>query len=354
MKGGMKLAVSNPSQDSAFGSMTDGDTSIASSSFRLNSFQSISSPIDEGVEDLTIDKIIIESSKQLNNFSSDTNLCNHHQNHHIFLEPPTVLINDQRSIYSSPSKRSSSTVEVFSQKYRVSSFEDMSTRYNNKLKNLGKITFRSFEEERRIESAFTPIYNNSSTDDSNRVQVNNHEKYKKLTHSSFTSKIIKRKNNLIKSNESLLDSNKKTNFNITSNFNRGQSTDEIFSCSNNKHETELFQIELPKNNFKSKSDKILFSSLKIKQTSFDYSSEPNFSHVDLTDNSSSSSDSYESPTHGDACKLIGGVLDSGNGSGACAGSINCSSPSTSGEEEKPLLEGMEMSPISPSGSDEML
>lgn len=344
MKGGMKLAVSNPSQDSAFGSMTDGDASIASSSFRLNSFQSITSPIDEGVEDLTIDKITIESPKKLNNFSSDNNLS--HQTHNlpnnIFLEPPTVLINDQRSIYSSPSKRSSSTVEVFSQKYRVSSFEDMSTRYNNKLKNVGKITFRSFEEERRIESAFTPIYNNS---DSNRVQVNNHEKYKKLTHSSFTSK-IKRKNNLIKSNESLLDS-KKTNFNATNNFNRGQSTDEISSCSNNKVDTELFQIVLPKNNFKSKSDKILFSSLKIKQTSFDYSSEPNYSQVDLTDNSSS--DSYESPTHGEACKLIGGVSVTGG-----AGSINFSSPSTSGEEEKPLLEGMEMSPISPSGSDEML
>lgn len=343
MKGGMKLAVSNPSQDSAFGSMTDGDASIASSSFRLNSFQSITSPIDEGVEDLTIDKIT-ESPKKLNNFSSDNNLS--HQTHNlpnnIFLEPPTVLINDQRSIYSSPSKRSSSTVEVFSQKYRVSSFEDMSTRYNNKLKNVGKITFRSFEEERRIESAFTPIYNNS---DSNRVQVNNHEKYKKLTHSSFTSK-IKRKNNLIKSNESLLDS-KKTNFNATNNFNRGQSTDEISSCSNNKVDTELFQIVLPKNNFKSKSDKILFSSLKIKQTSFDYSSEPNYSQVDLTDNSSS--DSYESPTHGEACKLIGGVSVTGG-----AGSINFSSPSTSGEEEKPLLEGMEMSPISPSGSDEML
>lgn len=340
MKGGMKLAVSNPSQDSAFGSMTDGDASIASSSFRLNSFQSITSPIDEGVEDLTIDKINVDSSK----FTSDNNLS--HQNHNlqnnIFLEPPTVLINDQRSIYSSPSKRSSSTVEVFSQKYRVSSFEDMSTRYNNKLKNVGKITFRSFEEERRIESAFTPIYNNS---DSNRVQVNNHEKYKKLTHSSFTSK-IKRKNNLIKSNESLLDSTKKPNFNVTNNFNRGQSTDEISSCSNNKIETELFQIVLPKNNFKSKSDKILFSSLKIKQTSFDYSSEPNYSQVDLTDNSSS--DSYESPTHGDACKLIGGISICGG-----IGSINCSSPSTSGEEEKPLLEGMEMSPISPC-SDEML
>lgn len=37
----------NPSQDSAFGSMTDGELSIASNSCRMSSFQSMSSPIDE-------------------------------------------------------------------------------------------------------------------------------------------------------------------------------------------------------------------------------------------------------------------------------------------------------------------
>ena len=43
---------SNPSQDSAFGSIsTDGELSRASS-FKLSSFQSMSSPIDEGVEDI--------------------------------------------------------------------------------------------------------------------------------------------------------------------------------------------------------------------------------------------------------------------------------------------------------------
>ncbi|KAH8412132.1 hypothetical protein KR009_000020, partial [Drosophila setifemur] len=50
----LKYGRSNPSQDSAFGSLTDNDLSIGSSSIRLNSFQSISSPIDEGVEDIII------------------------------------------------------------------------------------------------------------------------------------------------------------------------------------------------------------------------------------------------------------------------------------------------------------
>lgn len=45
----LKYGRSNPSQDSAFGSLTDNDLSIGSSSIRLSSFQSISSPIDEGV-----------------------------------------------------------------------------------------------------------------------------------------------------------------------------------------------------------------------------------------------------------------------------------------------------------------
>jgi hypothetical protein len=47
----------------------------------------------------------------------------------IHLEPPRVVINDQsqtKSIYTSSPIRKSSTTEVFSQKYRVSSFEDMS------------------------------------------------------------------------------------------------------------------------------------------------------------------------------------------------------------------------------------
>ncbi|KAH8249460.1 hypothetical protein KR032_009824, partial [Drosophila birchii] len=50
----LKYGRSNPSQDSAFGSLTDNDLSIGSSSIRLSSFQSISSPIDEGVEDIII------------------------------------------------------------------------------------------------------------------------------------------------------------------------------------------------------------------------------------------------------------------------------------------------------------
>lgn len=257
----LKYGRSNPSQDSAFGSLTDGDLSIGSSSFRLSSFQSISSPIDEGVEDIIIatttagnetclELATIPTSSIVSNDSAISTPCRDGSPNNFLIidepstpvpiinfpsipstsstvnnstpcirpqqfpvslspkifvttnssssslsstanlqfDPPKILVNDQNSIYTtSPSKRSG-TIEVFSQKYRVCSFEDMSpskrtaSGSSKNLRNVNRMAFRSLEEERRIDSAFIPIIDRTSSD--NRVNINS-EKYKKLTHSSF-------------------------------------------------------------------------------------------------------------------------------------------------------------------------
>lgn len=190
---GIKMGCSNPSQDSAFGSMTDGELSRASS-FKLSSFQSVSSPIDEGLEDIEdkrescmstvasslkfIDSNSSCSSPCPDNFTQSLNDLNipgsstmnplHVTNIKetcIYLDPPKLIVNDDATgnfIYTSSPIRKCATTEVFSQKYRVSSFEDMAQSGNHLKNQVSKKAFRSFEEEQRIESAFTPI--NSSCD----------------------------------------------------------------------------------------------------------------------------------------------------------------------------------------------
>ena len=262
----LKYGRSNPSQDSAFGSLTDNDLSIGSSSIRLNSFQSISSPIDEGVEDIiiatttggyetclelaTIPRSMVSQDSAISspcresspsNFlhiddamsgtgstssgSGCASLGNMRPQHFPVslspkilvtatsnssnsslasstaqaqaqpqqqplqqqqFDPPKILVNDQNSIYTtSPSKRSG-MIEVFSQKYRVSSFEDMSPKRTGSdkqhLKHVNRLAFRSLEEERRIDNAFMPMADRTHSD--NRVNMQS-EKYKKLTHASF-------------------------------------------------------------------------------------------------------------------------------------------------------------------------
>ncbi|EDO64388.1 AGAP009332-PA, partial [Anopheles gambiae str. PEST] len=185
---GMMLGLSNPSQDSAFGSMTDGESSRASS-FKLSSFASMNSPIDEGVEDLLAEQIglpaagtatgtdnlatTIANMKYIDSTGSSSRTEPSIASRDIspspgprFLEPPKLMINNHSSTttnsslcYTLSPLRKCATTEVFSQKYRVSSFEDMS--YNSiarkSIKNTSRKIFRSFEEERRIDSAFMPI-----------------------------------------------------------------------------------------------------------------------------------------------------------------------------------------------------
>ncbi|XP_058125492.1 uncharacterized protein LOC131289394 [Anopheles ziemanni] len=207
---GMILGLSNPSQDSAFGSMTDGESSRASS-FKLSSFASMNSPIDEGVEDLLVEQDLAGGSAADNLATTIANMkyidstgsspCHdyhHHPQPHAgasyhcavsssrtepsiasrdispsrsrFLEPPKLVINNHSSsttnsslCYTLSPLRKCATTEVFSQKYRVSSFEDMTyTSAKQSIKNTSRKIFRSFEEERRIDSAFMPIDISSS------------------------------------------------------------------------------------------------------------------------------------------------------------------------------------------------
>lgn len=373
---GMKPS-SNPSQDSAFGSMTD-EQSIASSSVRLSSFQSVSSPIDEGVEDITNLVIDSASPKTDSNISSPckdsgSSSSGYHHNDYIgfarstsdsvslerksienalTLEPPKILVTDQSSFYTTSPSKTCATVEVFSQKYRVSSFEDMSMKRTS-LRNVNKLAFRSLEEERRIDSAFTPV----CSPESHQVLVNNSEKFKKLTHAVFSRKIsttkerhtkwknsiLARKNNLIKSNESLLD-NPGHHQQMSKRVN---SNNELF-CNRYSYETDTSGTDTVQKNYprKSRSERHLFSLTKLKQSAItDYDEcddEKLFAVVSRNESvvcfndESSSSDS--SPNHRDVCQIIGGLEpDPG-----------------SSEEKTPLLDGMEMSPISPNESDEML
>ncbi|XP_055714026.1 probable inactive serine/threonine-protein kinase slob2 isoform X2 [Phlebotomus papatasi] len=336
---GMKLDVSNPSQDSAFGSMTDGDISVASSSFRLNSFQSVTSPIDEGVEDLTESREARDPPQKL------PSTC---------LEPPILLVNDQCSIYTTSPLRRGGTVEVFSQKYRVSSFEDVPKTCQGLKRD--KYTFRSFEEERRIDLAFAPITKSASTASTGKNKLSTsrsslvrNEKFKRLTHAAFSSRMagsrhVLWKNSIMarketKSNESLLDTSPTRSLETKVSPVR-----------------DLVDTLAPWNSWKSRSERTLFSLADFKQSALETSSchagdftsddeesstrivssgesssrekqekEPEKS-LDSSDEVEDESDflSSSSPSHEYMCKLIG-----------------------SGGEETPLLEGMEMSPISP-------
>lgn len=421
MRGGQRSAgVNNPSQDSAFGSMTDGEqSSIASSSMRLSSFQSISSPIDEGVEDIS--SSLADLTHYMSKDSNDSNAIARSTSDSVALlkngmdiqlEPPKILVNgDQSTFYTTSPSKASCTVEVFSQKYRVSSFEDMSLR-RTPLKNVNKLAFRSLEEERRIDSAFQPPSPSSTSSSLSTTivhpqhgtateRVHNNEKFKKLTHAAFSRKItstkerhtkwknsiLARKNVMIKSNESLLDhhhassaterlhkrvassnelSSRKEpspdrdrHLGYFSSMDTGGSSSSSKLSNNNK---STFG-EYPR---KSRSERHLFSLNSFKQralTGPEYDAVDEEDHWDdgfglnrsdivsfIDDSTSSSSSSSgdedancddgtesSSPSHRDVCQIIGGFVDATGVRGGCGSS----------EEKRPLLDGMEMSPLSP-------
>lgn len=411
----------NPSQDSAFGSMTEGDLSVASSSIRMSSFQSMSSPIDESVEDSLIGipgpslrSSLSRGSTTSNNESmdvsdycslqtasaSDFNLSKKKSasfgtTNTLPIEPPTILVNDKNSIYTtSPAK----TLQVFSQKYRVSSFEDMSIK-RNFLRSTQQ-NYRSLEEERRIDSAFIPIANHSapyhqqSLDSNSCGIINNAEKFKKLTHVSFASKIsstrerhivwknsiLARKHNLIKSNESLHDYTATTA--TTSNDKMPQSeyfgdaklckrvcsSNELSSVSRTEGETRYANTiteNLKYSSRKSCSERYLWNMTMLRQSTIvsDYEEcdeDDTYQMVPHSDDACSNSSSSgcvntsitcasttsntrtgsteSSPSHRSMCKIIGGI----------------DTDSRHIDEKVPLLDSMEMSPISPVESDEML
>lgn len=406
---------SNPSQDSAFGSMTDGELSRASS-FKLSSFQSVSSPIDEGVEDVLVEEKNTETSLSTvtssfkyidssscsspcpDNYTQSLNDLNipgpsHNNRLHtsniketcIYLDPPKLVVNDQfigNYIYTASPIRKCATTEVFSQKYRVSSFEDMAHN-SNLLRNFAnKKPFRSFEEEQRIDSAFKPISNQD-------IESNTKLSPKHFTSiaSSMTGKersllwkdsFLKcNKNNLtIKSNESLYDVDSVEEHDIKSYENEklivhdGSSIDERrASIDSNLSLTPDSSTQ--NSSRKIRTDRFLFSLAKFKQNAIldsialdTLSENTTTSNKQLSNSSSSNEESkndttitsstiddsnseeecsslteslLKSPSHEEVKKFIK-CIDSEENSSSCG----------NGEEKTPLLDGMEMSSISSS------
>lgn len=337
---GLPLGCSNPSQDSAFGSMTDGELSRASS-FKLSSFQSVSSPIDEGVEDILEDKrsdmSLRSSFKFIDSNSSSSSPCpdNFTQSLNdlnipgtstlntlhatniketcIYLDPPTLIVNDHSSgnfVYTSSPIRKCATSEVFSQKYRVSSFEDMALSCNHLKNQISKKQFRSFEEEQRIESAFTPI--NSSRD------ISQHKRecspIKHFT-SSMTGKersllwkdsFLKcNKNNLtIKSNESICETETEVRQALGSNQaiakedqnNDDEEEDDIETSVGSSSTSMTPEMTSTLSSRRIRPDRLMFSLAKFKQTAIiesvalDTLSESSCSRNKKLSNSSSSND----------------------------------------------------------------
>lgn len=207
---------SNPSQDSAFGSMTDGECSRASS-FKLSSFQSISSPIgelDEGVEDILENKLPIENScvanSQLENFTRslhnlDSNVSPNSGVHaaayvkETYSELPRLMVNDDNYVFTSSPIRKCGLNDPFGQKLRVSSFDNLSIS-SNAMRDACKKQSRSFEEEQRIETAFTPLSNvsydnqrNTDQKKQNIVLSNSTNKLSVISRDNFTKKTSVRK-----------------------------------------------------------------------------------------------------------------------------------------------------------------
>ncbi|XP_055643448.1 uncharacterized protein LOC129779778 isoform X3 [Toxorhynchites rutilus septentrionalis] len=488
---GMILGLSNPSQDSAIGSMTDGESSRASS-FKLSSFASMNSPIDEGVEDLLAEGAtgsIAATTAGLKYIdSAGSSPCHEHHastsprdthpgssisrdispNHSgRYLEPPKLVINNHSSsttnstlCYTSSPLRKCATTEVFSQKYRVSSFEDMSYSSrvaNRSIRNSSRKIFRSFEEERRIDSAFMPIVTScssmanrlnqqqqmqqtkqrqqpvaqlhhqlslpptlTSTSPKHLVTPAQYNQLAKKKNASFQNlqsiasprdKLCHWRNKLIKSNECLFE----TSFNMSPSsttlsevdrlLSHGNSTQELpttsaaaaraeadrfiltpepivmnpqrtradrqqlFSLAKFKHSTILDSISLEDFSEEDRRDLLQTTSSISNSSTKDCSSDDrteievhrleNSSTNDTSDHDSSSiTDTLlQSPSHNPNQRRFS--------SGSCSNAYevrrylddNATSDGGFGgvnEEKTPLLEGMELSPISPTESEQML
>lgn len=340
---GIKIGCSNPSQDSAFGSMTDGELSRASS-FKLSSFQSVSSPIDEGVEDILEDKrgdtslsTVASSLKFIDSNSSCSSPCpdNFTQSLNdlnlpgpstmnplhvtniretcIYLDPLKLIVNDDLSgnyIYTSSPIRKCATTEVFSQKYRVSSFEDMAAGGNHLKNQVSKKAFRSFEEEQRIESAFTPINSSSNIFGGKRksspVKHYTYSMTGKERSILWKDSFLKcNKNNLtIKSNESIYemasDANASGSNQMKEDTNNDDDVDEdeddIETSMENSSASLTAEVSSTQSSCRRRSDRLMFSLAKFKQNAIiesvalDTLSESSSRNNKKLSNSSSSND----------------------------------------------------------------
>lgn len=399
-----KLQVSaNPSQDSAFGSMTDGDVSIGSMSFRLNSFQSISSPIDEGVEDFDEDNLVFPScpsspasskncdpdSEQRSHSSNSYNSANEGSSasnenspyisrpstsqgsfgleRNSFLKPPrNVFKNSQRSQHTStsPSKKSP----------RGRSLEDMPSTSKTKLKTLSlkANTCCTLDEEEQFRIVFASPSTSSTSQlksqssnyldtinietasNTNKGSIVKTEKYKKLTHASFSTKITNPiaekipswklgkadgKSKLVKSIESLVSESghglsDTSSLSTNSRMGRVHSINEI-SVRQASTMKESNYLRFPK---KSRSEKYLFplKSNKVSYTSCYFDDDSCGSDLLKDEDNDDDENDDLSPTHSEACKSIGGIVNPPN-------IERCDS-----DENVPLLQEMEMSQITSS------
>lgn len=139
--------------------MTDGEMSRASS-FKLSSFQSISSPIDEGVEDSLDMRFPRANDEQISQNSNRETSCSsysHLQGAMNLSDVPKLMVNDDNYVFTSSPKQKLDICDYFPHKNRVSSFEELSL--NSGLpRDACLMQSRSLEqEERRIDTAFSPI-----------------------------------------------------------------------------------------------------------------------------------------------------------------------------------------------------
>jgi len=332
------------------------------------------------------------------------------------MDPPKLIVNDHSTgnfIYTSSPIRKCATTEVFSQKYRVSSFEDMAHHNgHNELKNqVSKKAFRSFEEEQRIESAFTPINSNSSPSNGEALSESSSPIKQHFT-STMTGKersilwkdsFLKcNKNNLtIKSNESIYemeaDGKKKTSESNQAVTAADDDCEDADEDDDDEDEDEEY-IEMSKDdssvsltfemssNPSSSRHRFSFSLAKFKQNAIidsialdtlsESSSQPQQpQHHKIVSHSSSSNDdnttitsttndecnseeecsslteSLLPPSHDDVRKFIKAFGDSEENSSS-TGSGGGGGGGVGGEEKTPLLEGMELEMLSMSSSTE--
>ena len=193
----------------AFGSMTEGELSQASS-FKLSSFQSVSSPIDEDMEVFFVNKHsnnleFIDTpigfsighdnlSKSFKDLSSDLSLTKN-MKESSFLNPPKLIISDGNCEDSIRKYSASEIPPLPSKLIKVSSLEDLT--FKNTFR---KIFSRSLEEEKRIDLAFKPICSSINISDANNINTNE----KKLT---AKERSVMWKNALMKCNRQVLIAN---------------------------------------------------------------------------------------------------------------------------------------------------
>lgn len=255
---GSKIIRSNPSSDSAFGSMTEGDLSQASS-FKLSSFQSVSSPIDEGMEVFYVKKhannlefidtlglsIVHDNlSKSFKDLTLDSTLTRNIKESSFLLNPPKLIVSDD-NCQDSIRKFSTTEIPPLSLKIiKVSSLEDLN------FKNTYKKFSRSLEEEKRIDLAFKPICTSIKICEANSMNTNE----KKLT---AKERSVMWKNALLKCNKHIFFANSQMKGEIE------ESNDEDDEISTDN--SSSFKISEYLTSSRRSLDRPLFNLIKLKQ-----------------------------------------------------------------------------------------